>query len=232
VCVVVADLDGDDIPDLATANTGSSDVSVLLGNGDGSFQSAASFVVDGDPQYVAVADLDGDTFPDLVTANAFPGTVSVLLNSRRPGPDAEIDIAPHSDRNLVLALPRVPFWVALLGSEIVDVRGVDETTLAFGPGEAPPALPPSHRLALQWLRRDVNGDGFDDLLVPFRYGETELPLGRGMACLRGEIEGESFEACDHVLVILPACGLGFELALVLPLLMRMRRRRRTEWESA
>ncbi len=35
--VAVADLDGDSAPDLVTANVKSNDVSVLLGNGDGSF---------------------------------------------------------------------------------------------------------------------------------------------------------------------------------------------------
>ncbi len=33
--VAVADLDGDTIPDLVTANANSDDISVLLGNGDG-----------------------------------------------------------------------------------------------------------------------------------------------------------------------------------------------------
>ena len=38
--VAVADLDGDGIPDLVSANIDSDNVSVLLGNGDGSFQAA------------------------------------------------------------------------------------------------------------------------------------------------------------------------------------------------
>jgi hypothetical protein len=67
--VAVADLDGDTIPDLVTANLASDDVSVLLGNGDGTFQAATSFAVGTSPGSVAVADLDGDTLPDLVTAN-------------------------------------------------------------------------------------------------------------------------------------------------------------------
>ncbi len=41
--VAVADLDGDSVPDLVTANELSDDVSVLLGNGDGSFQTGVSF---------------------------------------------------------------------------------------------------------------------------------------------------------------------------------------------
>ena len=41
--VAVADLDGDGAPDLVTANAYSDDVSVLLGNGDGSFQAQQRF---------------------------------------------------------------------------------------------------------------------------------------------------------------------------------------------
>jgi hypothetical protein len=40
--VAVGDFNGDGTPDLVVANAGSSNVSVLLGNGDGSFQAAQS----------------------------------------------------------------------------------------------------------------------------------------------------------------------------------------------
>jgi hypothetical protein len=56
-------------------------VSVLLGNGDGSFQAAASFAVGNLPRSVALADLDGDSFPDLVAANQDSNDVSVLLGN-------------------------------------------------------------------------------------------------------------------------------------------------------
>ena len=46
--VAVADLNGDTIPDLVTANEYSDDVTVLLGNGDGSFQAAVSFAAGDD----------------------------------------------------------------------------------------------------------------------------------------------------------------------------------------
>src|SRR6516225_1503420 len=43
--VVIADVNGDGKPDIITANFGSNDVSVLLGNGDGTFQAAQDFAV-------------------------------------------------------------------------------------------------------------------------------------------------------------------------------------------
>jgi len=77
--VAVADLDGDTVPDLVTANLLGGDVSVLLGIGDGRFQAAVSFAAGANPRSVAVADLNGDTVPDLVTANQSSNDVSVLL---------------------------------------------------------------------------------------------------------------------------------------------------------
>ena len=44
-------------------------MSVLLGNGNGTFQAQQTFAVGTDPLSVAVADLNGDGIPDLVVAN-------------------------------------------------------------------------------------------------------------------------------------------------------------------
>ena len=68
------------------ANYGDSNtVSVLLGNGDGSFQSAVNYGAGDGPWSVAIDDLNGDGDPDLAVANAGgvgpTGTVSVLLGN-------------------------------------------------------------------------------------------------------------------------------------------------------
>ncbi len=51
--VAVGDFNGDGVPDLAVANYGSNNVSVLLGNGDGSFQGPLNFGVGIQPSSVA-----------------------------------------------------------------------------------------------------------------------------------------------------------------------------------
>jgi len=77
--VVAADFDGDGTLDLATANYRTNNVSVRLGNPDGTFRTAQDSTTGNNPQSLAVGDFDADGKLDLVTANA--GDVSVLLGN-------------------------------------------------------------------------------------------------------------------------------------------------------
>ena len=83
--MAVGDFDGDGKPDLAVANALSDNVSVLLGNGDGSFQAAKNFGAGSYPVSVAVGDFNGDGKPDLAVANSAynsgSNNVSVLINN-------------------------------------------------------------------------------------------------------------------------------------------------------
>ncbi|HEX8115133.1 MAG TPA: VCBS repeat-containing protein [Kofleriaceae bacterium] len=93
--VAVADVNGDGKPDLVTANIGSDSnsatVSVLLGNGDGTFQAKVDYPTGSDPMSVAVADVSGDGIPDVVTANSSANTASVLLGHGNGTFQAKVD---------------------------------------------------------------------------------------------------------------------------------------------
>ncbi len=77
----MGDFNRDGMLDPAVANFYSNDVSVLLGNGDGSFQAAQSFGVSGYPTSVVAADFNSDRALDAAVASQAPDNLSVLINN-------------------------------------------------------------------------------------------------------------------------------------------------------
>jgi len=66
---VGADFNGDGVLDCATANYLTNDVSIFLGNGDGTSQTAQNYATSGSPVWIVVGDFNGDGELDLVTGN-------------------------------------------------------------------------------------------------------------------------------------------------------------------
>jgi uncharacterized repeat protein (TIGR01451 family) len=85
--VVVGDFNGDGKSDMAVANFGSANVSILLGNGDGTYQPAVNFDAGLSPNSIAVGDFNGNGKLDLAvfqagnTSNATAGAISILLGN-------------------------------------------------------------------------------------------------------------------------------------------------------
>jgi hypothetical protein len=92
--VVISDVNNDGIPDLVVSDALSNTVSVLLGNGNGTFQAPRSYAIGamttGDavesltelPTYkrgLVVADLSGNGIEDIVVTNPGSGDISVLM---------------------------------------------------------------------------------------------------------------------------------------------------------
>jgi len=72
--VALADINRDGILDIVSANgfspTGDGGVSVLLGNGDGTFKPAIKIAAGGSPTMVVVGDFNNDGIPDIAVSNS------------------------------------------------------------------------------------------------------------------------------------------------------------------
>ncbi len=150
--VTNADFNGDGKKDLAVANFGDvdssdpsqnvpGDVSVMLGNGDGTFQAAQDIQVGTDPHLSSVtsADLNGDGFADLAVTDETSNNVSVLLGKGDGTFQAKTDFAVGTSPSSVI--------VANLNADgLVDLavanRGSDNVSVLLG--------------------QDLNGDGKGD----------------------------------------------------------------------
>ncbi len=82
--ILTGDFNGDGKIDLAVGNAGSNNVSILLGNGDGTFKAAMNSPAGTSPQQMAAGDFNGDGKLDLVIINsgdgaAVLGVLNILL---------------------------------------------------------------------------------------------------------------------------------------------------------
>ncbi|MHB8644872.1 MAG: FG-GAP repeat domain-containing protein [Thermomicrobiales bacterium] len=81
--IVIADFNGDGAQDLAVTNGMSNNMSVLLGNGTGTFAPAlgSPVVVGNAPVGIVAGDFNGDRKTDVAIVNSNDNTVSVLLGN-------------------------------------------------------------------------------------------------------------------------------------------------------
>jgi hypothetical protein len=216
--VAVADLNGDGKPDVIVANENTAAnntigiVGVLLGNGDGSFQSVVAYGSGGSfAASVAVADVNADGRPDLVLANfcvagasicggASAGAVGVLLGNGNGTFQTAVSYESGGEGAYSIAAADVngDGRPDLLVANECAIAGCGDGTVAalLGRGDGS-FLPPTTTYdsggsrALSLLVNDVNGDGKPDLLVVNQCvggcanGAVGVLLGNGDGTFRG-----------------------------------------------
>jgi hypothetical protein len=177
--VAVADFNLDGSPDVAIVNRGTNAVSVLLGNGNGTFQTAQSFTTGVDPIAIAVGDINGDGFPDIVTANRAAYTISVLFGNGNGTFQNHLDYTAGTE-------PMALTFGDFSGDGYLDVAVVnnaDSTVSIFlgGPsGLQPQVVYPVGPSPIAIVTGDFNGDGILDLAVANSGSDSvSVLLGNG-----------------------------------------------------
>lgn len=186
--LALSDLNSDGNLDVTTSNQDDNSVSVLLGDGRGSFKPAAAspFAVGRAPYPHATGDVNGDGNLDIVTPNVGSNNVSVLLGDGRGGFRAAAD-SPY-------AVASRPYYIA-----IGDVSGdgnpdlitthddinLISTLLGDGRGgfAAAPASPfDLGRRAYKLITADVTGDARPEVVIGTEASDSVVILsgnGRG-----------------------------------------------------
>lgn len=188
--VAVADFNSDGRPDIVVANAGDNTVTVLLGDGKGTFVQAkgSPFPAGNSPNDICVADFNADEKLDLAFANHDAKYLTVLLGDGqggfKPAPGSPVTVASNPHTHGVAA---GDFNGDGRLDLVTDSWAENKVTVVIGDGRGGFSSPgvqfavgkrPYERVRVA----DVNGDGHADIITTNLDGDNVTVLlsdGRG-----------------------------------------------------
>src|SRR5579864_797798 len=183
--VVIADLNADGRPDLVVVNTeggstGTGSISILLGNGDGTFRPAVNYSTGSAPTTAAVGDFNGDGTLDIAVANSGENDVSILIGNGDGTFRSPVSVMVGSLPNAVMVADFNGDGKADLAVANGDSNNV---SILLGNGDGtfqPPANYAVGSNPIYVAAGDLNGDGHLDLAVANHFGNSvSILVGNG-----------------------------------------------------
>jgi len=175
--IAIGDFNKDGIPDLAVANVGSSDVSILQGDGLGSFVLAGNFPGGGGSS-IAVADFNKDTNLDLAIATG--NNISVLLGTGTGSFGTATSLGAGLNPSGIVAGD-----FNKDGNLDLAIANTNDTTISLKLGDGTGGFGPTTNFTVASfpypiVTSDFNGDGNLDIAVASsNSGNFSILLGTG-----------------------------------------------------
>ena len=153
---------------MAVANVNSDSVSILIGNGNGTFKPAVNLATGRNPQQIALGDFDRNGTLDVIAVNRGAGSVSVLLGNGAGSFVPAVNYAVGSSGSLPYSLAVGDFNGDGISDLAVTLQSGAGLSILLGRGDGTfaPAVPyPTGNFSSSIVAADFNHDGKTDLAV-------------------------------------------------------------------
>ncbi len=179
--IVVGNFNADEYLDLAIANSGSNNVTIAFGDGNGSFALGPNLAVGSGPVALVSADLTGDGIDDLAIANSLLNNVTTFFGD---GQGAFTAGTPFAVGTKPIAIGLADFNDDNQLDIVIANQTANTISVAFGNGAGSFAIGATVLVGNQpsaLIVRDFNGDAKLDIVTANTAGNNlSIALGNGL----------------------------------------------------